>query len=123
MKYRFVPEARAEFFQAALDYESREPDLGKRFRAEVAMVVDRILFDPYLWRERPGDTAESIFPHFLITLPILSGRTPSSLRPSRMGIGASIIGKGEPRRSRSKGKEGAGGANSPFFISAGASAP
>ena len=52
MNYEFLAEAREEFEQAALRYESKESGLGLRFRNEVAHVITRILGDPYLWREQ-----------------------------------------------------------------------
>jgi hypothetical protein len=54
MNYEFLPEARDELWEAALYYASREEGLGARFREEVAHVIERILADPYLWRERAG---------------------------------------------------------------------
>ncbi len=52
MIIEFLEEAELELFEAAAWYESKEPGLGKRFRNEVAHVLDRILEDPMLWRER-----------------------------------------------------------------------
>jgi len=54
MKHEFLPEARDEFWEAALYYESREAGLGVRFRHEVSHVIERIAADPFLWRERLG---------------------------------------------------------------------
>ena len=54
MTHEFLPEARDEFWAAALFYESKEVGLGVRFRDEVAHVIERIVADPYLWRERTG---------------------------------------------------------------------
>ena len=54
MNYEFLPEARDELCEAALFYASQEQGLGVRFRGEVARVIERILVDPYLWRERSG---------------------------------------------------------------------
>jgi len=54
MNYEFLPEAREEFQKAATYYESKETGLGIRLRSEVAHVIERIVADPYLWRERPG---------------------------------------------------------------------
>ena len=50
----FLTEARDELWEAALFYDSKEPGLGTRFRDEVANVVQRIVSDPELWRERDG---------------------------------------------------------------------
>jgi hypothetical protein len=54
MTYEFLREAQDEFREAVLRYESKELGLGSRFRNEVARVIERILFDPSLWRERAG---------------------------------------------------------------------
>jgi hypothetical protein len=54
MNYEFLTEARDEFWEAALYYESKEAGLGMRLREEVLHVIERILTDPYLWRERAG---------------------------------------------------------------------
>jgi plasmid stabilization system protein ParE len=54
VNYEFLPEARDELWEAALYYASQEAGLGVRFRVEVARVIERILADPYLWRERSG---------------------------------------------------------------------
>jgi plasmid stabilization system protein ParE len=54
MIVEFLEEAEAEIFDAALWYESKEIGLGKRFRDEVAIVIDSIATNPLLWRERSG---------------------------------------------------------------------
>ena len=54
MKLEFLPEAAAEFYAAADDYESREKGLGIRFRNEVRTVCRLIVQQPTLWREVPG---------------------------------------------------------------------
>ena len=54
MNYEFLEEARDEFWEAALYYESKEAGLGIRFRVEVAHVIEHIAVDPYLWREQSG---------------------------------------------------------------------
>ncbi len=54
MIIEFLEAAELEFVAAALWYESKEAGLGKRLRTEVAHVLDRIVEDPLLWRERPG---------------------------------------------------------------------
>jgi hypothetical protein len=48
MIYEFLTEARDEFWEAALYYESKEAGLGVRLRDEVSHVIERILADPYL---------------------------------------------------------------------------
>jgi len=54
MIVEFLEEAEEEFFNAALWYESKEIGLGKRFRDEVAGIIDSITTNPLLWRERSG---------------------------------------------------------------------
>ncbi len=68
MNYEFLPEARDEFWEAALYYESKEEGLGVRFRGEVAHVIERILADPNLWRERAGAYRRvncPVFPYYV----------------------------------------------------------
>jgi len=68
MKYEFLAEARDEFWEAALYYESKEEGLGVRFRAVVLHVISHILADPYLWRERAGGYRRvncPVFPYYL----------------------------------------------------------
>ena len=68
MNYEFLTEARDEFWEAALYYEAKEPGLGVRLREEVEHVVERILADPYLWRERAGGYRRvncPVFPYYV----------------------------------------------------------
>ena len=68
MNYEFLPEARDELWEAALYYASQEEGLGVRFRGEVAHVIERILADPCLWRERPGGYRRvncPVFPYYV----------------------------------------------------------
>jgi len=68
MILHFLPEARDEFHEAALYYESKERGLGLRFRNEVARVIARIAADPLLWRERPGHYRRvncPVFPYYM----------------------------------------------------------
>ena len=50
----FLEDAEQELIEAALYYESKEPGLGRRFRDDVAHILDRIIEDPLLWREQTG---------------------------------------------------------------------
>jgi cytochrome P450 len=52
---RFHPEAEAEMIEAAIYYESRQRDLGKRFLACVEDAVNRIQINPTLYRVVEGD--------------------------------------------------------------------
>jgi len=64
----FLEEAEIELFEAAAWYESKETGLGKRFRNEVAHVLDRIVEDPMLWRERPNGYRRvncPVFPYYI----------------------------------------------------------
>jgi plasmid stabilization system protein ParE len=54
MPLEFLPEAAAELYDAIEHYESRQEDLGSRFRGEVLEVCRLIVQQPLLWRERPG---------------------------------------------------------------------
>jgi len=54
MIIELLEEAEIELFEAATWYESKETGLGKRFRNEIAHVLDRIIEDPMLWRECPN---------------------------------------------------------------------
>ena len=68
MNYEFLREARDEFLEAALYYESKEPGLGARLRDEVSRVIQHILADPFLWRERPGGYRRvncPVFPYYV----------------------------------------------------------
>ena len=68
MNYEFLPEARDELWEAALYYASQEEGLGLRFRGEVAHVIQCILADPYLWRERAGGYRRvncPVFPYYV----------------------------------------------------------
>jgi plasmid stabilization system protein ParE len=68
MNYEFLTEARDEFGEAALFYESKKAGLGVRMREDVAHVIERILADPYLWRERAGGYRRvncPVFPYYV----------------------------------------------------------
>ncbi len=68
MKIEFLKDAERELFEAVEWYESKESGLGKRFRNEVAHVLDRIIQDPMLWRERTGGYRRvncPIFPYYI----------------------------------------------------------
>lgn len=54
MTLEFLPEAAAEFYEAAEQYELRQEGLGARFRGEVLEVCGLIVQQPLLWRERSG---------------------------------------------------------------------
>ena len=68
MIIEFLDEAEQEFFEAAHWYESKEAGLGIRFRDEVFHILDRIVVDPLLWRERTGGYRRvncPIFPFYI----------------------------------------------------------
>ena len=68
MKLEFLPEAREELFEAAVYYESKETGLGIRFRDELAHVLEHVVSDPYLWRERTGGYRRvncPVFPYYI----------------------------------------------------------
>lgn len=53
MRVVLITEARADLFESADYYESREVGLGLRFREEIATVLQSASVLPLLWRERP----------------------------------------------------------------------
>jgi len=68
MNLEFLPEAQAEFFEAAEYYEERETGLGKRFIAEIQEACATILDHPLLWREREGGFRRvncPVFPYYV----------------------------------------------------------
>jgi hypothetical protein len=68
MNLEFLAQAREEFLEAAFYYESKEKGLGIRFRDEVAHVLDHIIVDPYLWRERAEGYRRvncPVFPYYI----------------------------------------------------------
>jgi plasmid stabilization system protein ParE len=68
MTLDFLPEAAAEFCEAAERYEARQPGLGARFRSELLDVCRSIVLQPLLWRERPGGYRRvncPVFPYYV----------------------------------------------------------
>jgi toxin ParE1/3/4 len=68
MTFEFLPEARVDLTEAALYYKSKEAALGWRFRNEVARVIERIIADPLLWRERSAGFRRAncpVFPYYV----------------------------------------------------------
>ncbi|MCX6872504.1 MAG: type II toxin-antitoxin system RelE/ParE family toxin [Verrucomicrobia bacterium] len=68
MNLEFLPEARAEFCEAADYYEGKERGLGKRFSAEIREVCATVLTHPLLWREREGGFRRvncPVFPYYV----------------------------------------------------------
>ena len=68
MIVEFLEEAEQEFMDTVLWYESKETGLGKRLRDEIAHLLDRILEDPFLWRERSGGYRRvncPVFPYYI----------------------------------------------------------
>jgi len=64
----FLEDAEQELFEAAFYYESKEAGLGRRFRDDVAHILDRIIEDPLLWRERTGGYRRAncpVFPYYI----------------------------------------------------------
>jgi toxin ParE1/3/4 len=50
MTFEFHPEARAEFREAAVWYETQRPGLGERFQRSVRRSMDAIVTDPLRFR-------------------------------------------------------------------------
>lgn len=48
-KVRFHPQAEAEMIEAAVYYESRQENLGKRFLASVQDAINSIMINPLLY--------------------------------------------------------------------------
>jgi hypothetical protein len=68
MTLEFLPEAGAEFYEAAEQYEFREEGLGTRFRGEVLQVCGLIVQQPLLWRERSSGYRRvncPVFPYYV----------------------------------------------------------
>lgn len=68
MNLEFLPEARAEFYEAAEYYEDKESGLGKRFRAEIQEGCTMILNHPRFRREREGGFRRlncPVFPYYI----------------------------------------------------------
>jgi plasmid stabilization system protein ParE len=68
MTLEFLPDAQAEFYEAAVYYEDKEVGLGKRFRAEVWDICSAIWEHPLIWREREGGFRRvncPVFPYYI----------------------------------------------------------
>ena len=50
MTYEFHPEARVEYREAALFYETRRSGLGAAFTLEIEAAIQRIVKEPDRWR-------------------------------------------------------------------------
>ena len=68
MMLDFLPEASAEFYEAAEYYEAKQEGLGWKFRSEVLEVCRLIVQQPSLWRERLGGYRRvncPVFPYYV----------------------------------------------------------
>ena len=68
MIVEFLEEANQELVDAALWYESKQPGLGRRFKAEVESLLLNIAANPLLQRERDGGCRRTncpVFPYYL----------------------------------------------------------
>lgn len=68
MTFEFLPEARNDLADAALFYKSKDLELGWRFRNEITRVIERIVEDPLLWRERRAGYRRvncPVFPYYV----------------------------------------------------------
>lgn len=68
MIVEFLSEAENDLLDAILWYESKEAGLGKRLRDEIGHVLERIVEEPYLWRERTGGYRRvncPVFPYYI----------------------------------------------------------
>jgi hypothetical protein len=64
MKYKFHPDARAEFFEAVAYYESCEPGLGPDFYDEVMATIDNIVAHPLAWSSIDGEIRRCLVHRF-----------------------------------------------------------
>jgi len=53
--YEFHPDARVEYLESVVYYESRQPGLGARFTIEVERTIERIVEAPTRWRKIQGE--------------------------------------------------------------------
>ncbi|MEJ6699482.1 MAG: type II toxin-antitoxin system RelE/ParE family toxin [Akkermansiaceae bacterium] len=61
-------EAKGDLFDAVDYYEDKERGLGRRFRDEVATILNTVASAPYLWRERSAGYRRvncPVFPYYL----------------------------------------------------------
>lgn len=68
MIVEFLEAADRELVDAALWYESKQPGLGRRFKAEVESILLNIAANPLLQREREGGYRRincPVFPYYL----------------------------------------------------------
>ena len=64
MNLHFFEDVEVEFSKAVFYYEDRQPDLGKRFRDEIANVLSRIIQDPFLCERTKGRVSKGQFTCF-----------------------------------------------------------
>lgn len=68
MNVDYTTEARQDLIDAAEYYENREQGLGKRFRDEIAGVLNTAASAPCLWRERKAGYRRvncPVFPYYI----------------------------------------------------------
>ena len=64
----YTTEARFDLFEAAEYYENCQQGLGKRFRDEIARMLNAVASAPCLWRERKGGYRRvncPVFPYYI----------------------------------------------------------
>jgi plasmid stabilization system protein ParE len=54
LQFVFKPEAKAEFFEAIVWYETQDPGLGKEFSQEVVQSLERAVAQPEMFRKVRG---------------------------------------------------------------------
>lgn len=89
MIVEFLEEAEHEFVETVLWYESKEVGLGKRFRSEIAHVLDRIIEDPFLWREHSGGYRR-------VNCPVFPFYIPYFIRKKKIIVAAIAHGRRKP---------------------------
>lgn len=64
MTYSFHPEAQAEFRQATLYYFEKSPSLASAFYSEIESTIEKIIKDPFLYREIDEDIRRCLTKRF-----------------------------------------------------------
>lgn len=69
MRFRFHPEARAEYFAAAQFYHQRQPGVELRFIEAVEAAIRKVVATPERWRILEGDVRRCltrVFPYAVL---------------------------------------------------------
>ena len=69
MKFRFHPEARAEYLSAAKFYHQRQPGVEVRFIEAIEEAIRKVVASPHRWRVLEGDVRRClarVFPYAIL---------------------------------------------------------